>query len=131
MFHKGIQGNLEGEYSSLLEVGLFSRHPFIWSSVHFLDASSHLVISLQLQLSGVLVLLVELSTTKFDLFYFCSTNKGVVCWVSKGPFTQAIFVAATRCNSMQFLSRRSCNQLRFNCDFSAICQCKRQYTSIP
>ena len=48
----------------------------------------------------------------------------------KGPFTQAIFVAATQCNSMQFLSRRSCNQLRFQCDFSAICQCKRQYTSI-
>ena len=48
----------------------------------------------------------------------------------KGPCTQAIFVAATQCNSMQFLSRRSCNQLRFHCDFSAICQCKRQYTSI-
>ena len=48
----------------------------------------------------------------------------------KGTFTQAIFVAATQCNSMQFLSRRSCNQLRFHCDFSAICQCKRQYTSI-
>ena len=44
------------------------------------------------------------------------------------PFTQAIFVAATRCNSMQFLSRRSCNQLRFHCDVSAICKCKHQYT---
>ena len=52
-------------------------------------------------------------------------------FIPKGPFTQAIFVAATQCNSMQFLSRRSCNQLRFHCDFSAICQCKRQHTSIP
>ena len=49
---------------------------------------------------------------------------------SKGPFTQAIFVAATHCNSMQFLSPRSCKQLRFHCDFSAICQCKRQYKCI-
>ena len=38
-----------------------------------------------------------------------------------------------RRNSMQFLSRRSCSQLRFHCDFSfsTICQCKRPYTSIP
>ena len=43
--------------------------------------------------------------------------------LNKGPFTQAIFVAATQCNSMQFLSRRSCKQLRFHCDFSEICQC--------
>ena len=28
------------------------------------------------------------------------------------------------CNSMQFLLRWSCNQLRFNRDFSAVCQCK-------
>ena len=27
-------------------------------------------------------------------------------------------------NSMQFLSCWSCNQLRFHCDFSAVCQCK-------
>ena len=54
----------------------------------------------------------------------------VQCTKHKGPFTQAIFVAATQCNSMQFLSRRSCNQLRFHCDFSAICQFKRQYPAI-
>ena len=33
-------------------------------------------------------------------------------------------------NSVQFLSRWSCNQLRFHRDFSVICQCKRQCTSI-
>ena len=64
------------------------------------------------------------------LSYSCDACRVADVMPSKGPFTQAIFVAATQCNSMQFLSRRSCNQLRFHCDFSAICQCKSQYTSI-
>ena len=72
--------------------------------------------------------------TRLTRFLFCSRRLQLYSlgyfvprgWC-KGPFTQAIFVAATQCNSMQC----SCNQLRFHCDFSAICQCKRQYTSIP
>ena len=55
----------------------------------------------------------------FCSFTFCSVPLSLPSWICKGPFTQAIFVAATRCNFCRVKIASSFKHVRNSCDIAA------------